>query len=87
MNLVINLLRLRLLLNEIHHILEFLLAPRLESRRIMKDKSWIALEGECTMHIVDSPLQCWNQSSGLIMVQKSRGRHLRGRFELLVKKR
>jgi len=86
MYLIINLLRLRLLLNEIHHSLEFLLASCLESRRIMEDKSWIALEGECTTHIVDPPLRCPNQSSHLILVQKSPGRHLRGRFELLVKK-
>jgi len=86
MDLIINLLRLRLLLNEIHHSLEFLLAPRLETRRIMEDKSWIALEGECTTHIVDPPLRCRNQSSRLILAQKSSGLHLRGRFELLVKK-
>ena len=86
MDLIINLLRLRLLLNEIHYVLEFLLAPRLETRRIMEDKSWIALEGECTTHIVDPPLRCQNQSKGLIMLQKSPGRHLRGRFELLVTK-
>ena len=71
MNLVINLLRLRLLLNEIHHSLKFLFASRLESRRIMEDKSWIALKGECTMHIVDPPLRCRNQSSHLRLVQKS----------------
>jgi len=62
MDLIINLLRLRLLLNEIHHGLKFLLAPRLETRRIMEDKPWIALEGECTTHIVDPPLRCQNQS-------------------------
>ena len=56
MNLIINLLRLRLLLNEIHHSLKFLLTPRLESRRIVEDKPWIALEGECMTNIVDPPL-------------------------------
>ena len=56
MDLIINLLRLRLLLNEIHHGLEFLFTSRLESSRIMKDKPWIALEDECTTNIVDPAL-------------------------------
>ena len=87
MDLVINLLRLRPLLNEIHHDLEFLLTPRLKSSRIMEDKPWIALEDECTTNVVDPALHRRNQSSHLIVVQKSPSRHLRGRFELLVKKR
>jgi len=56
MYLIINLLRLRLLLNEIHHSLEFLLTPRLKSRRVMEDKPWIAFEGECMTNIVDPSL-------------------------------
>ena len=39
----------------------------------MEDKSWIALEGECTTHIVDPPLRCRNKSSRLVSVKKSPG--------------
>jgi hypothetical protein len=46
MDLIINFLGLRALLNESHHSLEFLLAPSLESRRVMEDEPWVALEGE-----------------------------------------
>ena len=46
MNLIINVPGLRALLNESHHILEFLCAPRLESRRVMEDELRVALEGE-----------------------------------------
>ena len=46
MDLIINFLGLGALLNESHHSLEFLVAPSLESRRVMEDKSWVALEGE-----------------------------------------
>ena len=38
MDLIINFLGLGALLNESHH--------SLESRRVMEDKSWVALEGE-----------------------------------------
>jgi hypothetical protein len=46
MDLIINILSLRALSNESHHSLEFFLAPRLESRRVMEDKPWAALEDE-----------------------------------------
>jgi hypothetical protein len=46
MDLIINFLGLRALLNESHHSLEFLLAARLESRRVMEDEPRVALEGE-----------------------------------------
>ena len=46
MDLIINILSLQALLNESHHSLEFLLAPRLESRRVMEDELRVALEGE-----------------------------------------
>ena len=46
MDLIINVPGLRALLNESHHSLEFLLAPRLESRRVMEDELRVALEGE-----------------------------------------
>jgi hypothetical protein len=46
MDLILNFFGLQALLNESHHSLEFLLAPSLESRRIMEDEPWVALEGE-----------------------------------------
>jgi len=46
MDLIINFLGLRSLLNESHHSLEFLITPSLESRRIMEDETWVALESE-----------------------------------------
>jgi len=46
MDLVINFLGLQALLNESHHSLKLLLSSSLESRRLMKDESWVALEGE-----------------------------------------
>jgi hypothetical protein len=46
MDLIINIPGLRALLNKSHHSLEFLIAPRLESRRVMEDEPWVALEGE-----------------------------------------
>ena len=63
MDLVINFLGLRALLNKSHHSLKFLLAPSLESRRVMKDEPWVALEAEWTTNIVDPPLECQNQLS------------------------
>ena len=57
-DLVINFLGLRALFNESHHSLEFLLAPSLESRRVMKDEPGVALECEWTTNIVDPPLKC-----------------------------
>ena len=46
MDLVINFLGLRALFNESHHSFEFLLSPSFESRRVVKDEPWVALEGE-----------------------------------------
>jgi hypothetical protein len=56
MDLIINLPGLRALLDESHHSLKFLLSPSLESRRVMEDETWAALEGELTTNIMDSPL-------------------------------
>jgi hypothetical protein len=76
MDLIINVPGLRAFLNESHHSLEFLLAPRLESRRIMEDETRVALEGERTTNIMDPPLQVRNQLFSLREVQKSPSRHL-----------
>jgi hypothetical protein len=46
MDLIINFLGLRALMNESHHSLKLLLAPILESRRVMKDEPRVALKGE-----------------------------------------
>jgi len=46
MDLIINFLGLRALLNESHHSVEFLFVASLESRRIVEDKTWVALESE-----------------------------------------
>jgi len=58
MNLIINFLGFRSLLNESHDSLELLLTSSLESRRIMEDETRVAFESERTINIVDSPLQC-----------------------------
>ena len=65
MDLIIKFLRLRALINEMHHSLQFLLTPSLESRRVVEDELWVALEGEFMTDIVVPPLQFRNQSSGL----------------------
>ena len=70
MDLIINFLGLWALVNESHHRLEFLHTPRLESRRVMEDEPWVALEGECTTNVMDPRLQCWSQLSSLRWVQK-----------------
>jgi hypothetical protein len=46
MDLIIYVPGLRALLNESHHSLQFLLAPSLESRRVVEDEIWVGLEGE-----------------------------------------
>jgi len=46
MDLIINFLGPRSLLNESNHSLELLLTSSLESRRIMEDETWVALESE-----------------------------------------
>jgi len=46
MDLIVNFLGLRSLLNESHHSLEFLFTASLESRRIVEDITRVALESE-----------------------------------------
>ena len=65
MDLIINFLGFRALFNKSHHGLQFLLTPGLESRRVMEDEPWVALEGEFMANIVAAPLRRRNQSSGL----------------------
>ena len=48
------------LLYEREYILKFFLVPCLETRRVVEDKLWVALEGEFIIHIMDPPL--WHQS-------------------------
>jgi hypothetical protein len=43
-------------LDEREHILKFLLATSLKSRRVMKDEPRIVLEGEFIMNIMNSSL-------------------------------
>jgi hypothetical protein len=56
MDLIPNFPSLGLVFNERHHVLEFLLAPRLESRRIMEDEPRAALEDELITNIMDTSL-------------------------------
>ena len=53
-----------LVLNERHHGLKFIRAPTLESRRIVEDEPWVALEGKFITNVVDSSL--WHQISFMI---------------------
>ena len=45
-NLIINFLGFRALLNESHYSVQFLIAPSFKSRRVVEDEPWVALEGE-----------------------------------------
>ena len=64
MDLIPYFLGLRLVLNERHHGLEFVRAPSLESRRIVEDEPWVALEGKFITNVVDPSL--WHQISFMI---------------------
>ncbi len=61
MDLVLYFSRLRLLLYERAYVLKFLLASCLETRRVMEDELWVALEGKLIMDIMDSSLQHQSQ--------------------------
>ena len=69
---------LRLVFNERHHVLEFLLAPRLESRRIMEDEPWVAVEGELITNIMDPSL--WHQMS--VVIREIHKDHRAGTFSV-----
>jgi hypothetical protein len=64
--------------NERHHGLEFLLSPSLESRRIMEDEPWAALEGELITNIMDPSLR--RQIS--VMIRKNHKDHRAGTFSV-----
>ena len=64
MDLIPYFLGLRLVLNERYHSLKFVRAPSLESRRIVEDEPWVAIEGEFITNVVDSSL--WHQISFMI---------------------
>ena len=49
------------LLYEREYILKFLLASCLETRRVMEDEQWVALEGKLIMDIMDPSLRQQNQ--------------------------
>jgi len=57
MDLVLYFLRFSLLLYEREYVLKFLLAPCLETRRVVEDELWVALERELIIHIMDPSLQ------------------------------
>ena len=57
MDLVLYFSRFRLLLYERKYILKFLLASCLETRRVVEDKLWVALEGKLFMNVMDSSLR------------------------------
>jgi len=61
MDLVLYVIRFCLLLYEREHVLNFLLVPCLETRRVVEDELWVALEGELIIHIVDPSLRHQSQ--------------------------
>lgn len=61
MDLVLYFSRFCLLQYEREYFLKFLLASCLETRRVVEDEPWVALEGKLIMDIVDPSL--WHQKS------------------------
>ena len=61
MDLVLYFSRFCLLQYEREYVLQFLLASCLETRRVVEDEPWVALEGKLIMDIVDPSL--WHQKS------------------------
>ena len=56
MDLVLHFICLRLLLYEIEYVLKFLLASCLETRRVLENELWVALEGKLITDIMDPSL-------------------------------
>jgi hypothetical protein len=56
MDLVLYVGRFRLLLYEREYVLKFLLAACLETRRVVEDELWVALEGKLIVDIMDPSL-------------------------------
>ena len=61
MDLVLYFIHFCLLLYEREYVLKFLLASRLETRRVMEDELWVALEGKLIMDIMDPSLRYQSQ--------------------------
>ena len=61
MYLILYFLRFCLLLNEREYVLNFLVAPCLETRSFVEDELWVALEGELIIHVMDPSLQHQSQ--------------------------
>ena len=61
MDLVLDFIRFRLLLYESEYILEFLLASRLKTRRVVEDELSVALEGKLLADIMDPSLRHQSQ--------------------------
>ena len=53
--------RLRLLLYERNYVLKFLFASCFETRRVMEEELWVALEGKFFPDIMDPSLQHQSQ--------------------------
>jgi len=85
MDLILYVIRFCLLPYEREHVPKFLLAPCLETRRVMEDELWVALEGELIIHIVDPSLRHQSQRPDQRTAQRSPSSHLRGRVNLSVK--
>ena len=87
MDLILYFIRFCLLLYEREYVLKFLLAPCLETRRVVEDELWVALEGELIIHIMDPPLQHQSQRLDQRNVERSTSWHLGGRVYLSMKGR
>jgi hypothetical protein len=61
MDLVLYFSSFRFLLYEREYVLKFLLASCLETRRVVEDELWVALEGKLIMDIMDPSLRHQNQ--------------------------
>ena len=87
MDLILYFIRFCLLLYEREYVLKFLLAPCLETRRVVEDELWIALEGELIIHIMDPPLQHRSQRLDQRNAERSTSWHLGGWVNLSMKGR
>jgi len=72
MDLILYFLSFCLLLYEREYVLKFLLAPCLETRRVVEDELWVALEGEFIIHIMDPSLQHQSQRPDQRNAERSR---------------
>ena len=76
MDLILYFLRFCLLLYEREYVLKFLLAPCLETRRVVEDELWVALEGELIIHIMDPSLRHQSQRPDQRNTERSPSWHL-----------